>query len=235
MATKIEKKFGRPVQKGIFYIRGVEGVPLVVNRFSEKARQQMVDNQTTKGRKEGKAPRDIAAEVKAARYALPGTFDGFPAVGLKAAMVSAARSVDKLSMEVAKQSFFVPGEPVTKSGSLHGTIVRESLLEIVAGPHYALESVVRVNKSTSMVRVRPAYEPWAMKVEIHFPESVISGDTISLLLTLAGAQVGLGEHRPQRNGENGRFELCTEAEFNDLRAAAEADHAEFNAEVEEVA
>ena len=66
-------------------IRGT--TPLIVHRFSEKAKRQMLDNM--QGRKSPKAPKDPQAEYEAAFYRLDGDRYGLPAVAFKSATVAA--------------------------------------------------------------------------------------------------------------------------------------------------
>ena len=56
--------------------------PLIVHRFSEKAKRQMLD--TMQGRKTPKQPKDPEAEYEAAFYRLEDGGHGFPAHGVQA-------------------------------------------------------------------------------------------------------------------------------------------------------
>ena len=62
--------------------------PLIVHKWSEKARQQMLDQQMgkAKARRSRKTPSPIESS-----YRLPDESYGFPATGFKSAIVGAAR------------------------------------------------------------------------------------------------------------------------------------------------
>lgn len=60
--------------------------PLIIHRFSEKAKRQMLDNM--QGRKSPKEVKDPEAEYQAAFYRLKGGGYGFPAIGFKARQVA---------------------------------------------------------------------------------------------------------------------------------------------------
>src|SRR5687768_2109180 len=86
--------------------------PLIVHRFSEKAKQQMLDAQ--QGRKTPKQTRDPEADYEAAFYRLKdGDRYGFPVVAFKAATIGAARFYPRnaVTMTGLKQFIFFRGEP----------------------------------------------------------------------------------------------------------------------------
>ncbi len=83
--------------------------PLVVHRFSEKAKRQMLDNMT--GKKTPKQHKDPKAEYEAAFYRLSDGSYGFPAIAFKLATVGAARFYGKdVTMKGLKQFIFFTGE-----------------------------------------------------------------------------------------------------------------------------
>lgn len=84
--------------------------PLIVNKFSAKARQMMLDKQMGKANvREAKNPEE---NFEAALYRLDDGRYGFPATGFKAAIVDAARYFkgSKVTMADLKQMIFVQGE-----------------------------------------------------------------------------------------------------------------------------
>ena len=70
--------------------------PLIVSKFSEKAKRAMLDNQQGRAAA-GKPPKDPEADYQAAFYRTKEGY-GFPAVGFKACAISAARLYPKLTM-----------------------------------------------------------------------------------------------------------------------------------------
>lgn len=70
--------------------------PLIVHRFSEKARQMIVDKQTGEASR-GRENKDIQANFQAARHRLSDGTDGIPAGGMKACIAAGADKADRLS------------------------------------------------------------------------------------------------------------------------------------------
>lgn len=167
--------------------------PLIVHAWSEKAKRQMLDKQMKKATK-GKEAKDPEADYEACFYRTETGAYGFPAIGLKAAMVSAARFVDA-KMTVLR-------------GAVH---IDAEMIEIVGEPR-PREDMVRVGMGTADIRYRPEFPEWRSPVTIKFNASVISAEQIANLLNNAGFGVGIGEWRPERNGSYGRFHVGSSEE-----------------------
>jgi len=167
--------------------------PLIVHAWSEKAKKQMLDKQMGRAtkKKEHKSPE---ADYEACFYRLPDGRYGFPSIGVKAAMVSAARFVDA-KMTVLRGAVHIDGE----------------LVEIIGDPQ-PREDMVRVGLGTADIRYRPEFVAWRMPVKIKFNAAVITPEQIANLLNNAGFGVGLGEWRPEKNGSYGRFHVGSSEE-----------------------
>lgn len=164
--------------------------PLIVHAWSEKAKRQMLDKQMKKATK-GREAKDPQADYEACFYRTATGAYGFPAIGLKAAMVSAARFVDA-KMTVLR-------------GAVH---IDAEMIQIIGEPQMR-EDMVRVGMGTADIRYRPEFPEWRSIVSIKFNASVISAEQIANLLNNAGFGVGLGEWRPEKNGSYGRFHVGT--------------------------
>ena len=167
--------------------------PLIVHAWSEKAKRLMLDKQMKKAAK-AKEAKDPEADYEACFYRTATGGYGFPAIGLKAAMVSAARFVDA-KMTVLR-------------GAVH---IDAEMLEIVGEPNMR-EDMVRVGMGTADIRYRPEFVEWRSPVTIKFNASVISVEQIANLLNNAGFGVGIGEWRPEKNGSYGRFHVGSSEE-----------------------
>lgn len=180
--------------------------PLVVCRWSEKAKREILDKQMKKAKqaKEARSPED---EYKAALYVdVKEGWTGVPAVGMKGALVNACRAVDGLPMTVAKRVFFVVGQGKTADGV---DIIR------INGKHHMWENPVRIdNGKTASLAFRPRYEEWSMKFMIEMLSNMISPEQVVNLVELAGFIEGLCEWRPgapkSNTGSFGRFKLKRE-------------------------
>lgn len=167
--------------------------PLIVHAWSEKAKKLMLDRQMKKATT-AKAAKDPEADYEACFYKTPTGAYGFPAIGVKAAMVSACRFVDA-KMTVMRGAFHIDCEMLT-----------------VIGDPRPREDMVRVGMGTADIRYRPEFVEWKMPVTIKFNASVISAEQLANLLNAAGFGVGIGEWRPEKNGSYGRFHVAAEGE-----------------------
>ena len=69
------------------------------------------------------------------------------------------------------------------------------------------QDVVKIGMNQTDLRYRPEFRDWAMVLRFEYDSQALAKDTILNLIQRAGFGVGLGEWRPERGGENGRFEL----------------------------
>lgn len=167
--------------------------PLIVHAWSEKAKRQMLEKQMKKATK-AKEAKDPEADYEACFYRTSTGGYGFPAIGVKAAMVGACRFVD-MRMTEARGAFHIDGEMVP-----------------VIGEPRMREDMVRVGMGTADIRYRPEFVDWKIPAEIKFNSSVISAEQIANLLNTAGFAIGIGEWRPEKNGQYGRFHVGGETE-----------------------
>ena len=187
--------------------------PLMVSRFSEKAKRQMLDAQ--QGRKSPRQNREPETEYRAGLYLLPPAADGterygFPAVGFKASMIGACRYYGKaLAMTSVRQWVFVEGEHSPADGQQ---------LVLIHGEPQMRESVVRLAGPgrTADLRYRPEFPVWRAELTIVYVESCISQESVLSLLDAAGMGVGVGEWRPERNGDLGTFQIDPDRDVVEL-------------------
>jgi len=192
--------------------------PLIVHAFPEKARKQMLDKQM-KNAKGGRDARDPFEEVEAARYQLPDGRDGFPAVGFKAAGVTACTSLADVTKVAARQAFRVEGMAMNAAGVLDGAYIRTALVPLIAKPPTIREDVVRLSgpSRSAEMRYRPEYFPWGVELNVVINPQVISFGQLLSMYQAAGHGVGIGDYRPERNGDCGTFDVATAAEFKAWR------------------
>ena len=167
--------------------------PLIVHAWSEKAKRQMLDKQMKRAT-QAKAAKNPEADYEACFYRTDEGGYGFPAIGLKAAMISACRFAD-MKMTIARGAFHIDAEMLP-----------------VEGEPRPREDMVRVGMGTADIRYRPEFPTWRIPATLKFNSSVISAEQLANLLNVAGFGVGLGEWRPEKNGQYGRFHVATEGE-----------------------
>lgn len=163
--------------------------PLICHRWSDKAKQMMLDKQMGKAVQK-KAPKDPEQEFKDSLYEYPGGGYGFPSVAFKAAAVGACRSVEGIKMTEARAAFHIPGELVK-----------------INGEPTMREDMVRISMGTADIRYRGEFRTWSVDLLIRFNEAVLTPAQIVNLFNVAGFGVGVGEWRPEKDGSFGMFHV----------------------------
>lgn len=171
--------------------------PLIVSKFSEKAKKQILDKQMKKAAKK-KESRKPEKEFEAAKYLTSDGKDGFPALCVKLAMVDSARFVDGVPATVLRGTVFVVPDDM-----------ETGLVYIKSRKCKMVEDVVRLQGMgrPADLRFRPYYYDWSMKLSIKYDKDILSREQVMNLLARAGVSNGLGEWRPERNGQFGMFEV----------------------------
>lgn len=169
--------------------------PLIVHKFSEKAKRQMLD--AMQGRKTPKEAKDPEAEYQAAFYRLDDDGYGFPVISFKAAAVGGCRFFGKkLPQTVARQCLFLNAEFSKRDGM--------KLARIDGTPHMR-EDVTRVGMGGADLRYRPEFTEWSTTVEVTYVKSMLTRDSVVSLIEAGGLGVGVGEWRPEKKGDFGTF------------------------------
>jgi hypothetical protein len=200
--------------------------PLIVHAFPEKARKQMLDKQM-KVAKGGRDARDPLAEVEDAKYILPDGRHGFPAVAFKACAVTACTSLSDVTKTAARQAFRVKGLGMDAKGVIDGSFVRTALVPLIAHEPTVREDVVRLSGigRTPEMRYRPEYSIWGVELDIVLNPQVISAGQLGSMFQAAGHGVGVGDYRPERDGDCGTFDVVSEADFAKWRKDAKLSNA----------
>jgi len=177
-------------------VRGLS--PLIMHRWSEKAKRAMLDKQMKKTvKKEAKAPDE---QYEASVYRFTDGRIGFPADAFKKAMIRGAKQLGIVMVD-ARTSFFVHGEYCERDD--------RELVPIV-GEVKPREDMVRIGQGTADIRYRGQIMEWSADLRISHNTAVTSFDHIVNMLHAAGYGVGIGEWRPEKDGTFGRFEVVAE-------------------------
>jgi hypothetical protein len=180
--------------------------PLCVHRMSEKARKAMLD--AMQGRKVPKEPKNPQAEYEAAFYRLKDGTYGFPANAFKQATVGAARFYGKsVTMTALKQFMFFRGEP----GDDGRQLVR------IDGTPQMREDVTRVARGGTTLAYRPEFPEWTTVLTVTYVTSALTRNSLLSLIDAGGMGVGVGEWRPERDGDFGTYKIDTTREIEVLR------------------
>jgi hypothetical protein len=162
--------------------------PLICRNWSQTQKDLMLAKQTKracKAREAKKPERDYEESL----YRHPQGGYGFPAVAFKAAAVRAGTYAE-MKMTFLRGAFHVSGEMVKLNGQ---PSMREDM--------------VRLQGKVADIRYRGQFAEWSAVVPIQVNVSVLSIEQLANLLVIAGFAVGVGEWRPEKNGQYGRFEI----------------------------
>lgn len=173
--------------------------PLIMHAWSHKAKQQMLDKQM-KVATSGKVAKDPQADFEQSIYVDTTGLPAFPSVAFKAAAVDAAIAMDFKKVNL-RQSFHIEGD----------------MVPILGDDPRPREDMVRVGMGTADIRYRAEFVRWGTLLPITLNTGLLSIDQLVHLLNAAGFGIGVGEWRPQRDGQFGRFRVATEAEERELR------------------
>ncbi|KKK58659.1 hypothetical protein LCGC14_3042220 [marine sediment metagenome] len=155
---------------------------LVVNQFTAKAKQEILDDHMKKAKKK-KAAKDPQKLFEGSMYKMKGGGYGFPAIGFKSAAVSACSFVDGVTKVAARGAFHIDGELVP-----------------IQGKPTLRTDMVRIGMGKFDVRVRAEFKKWKAKILIRFNTAILSPEQIVNLFNHAGFSVGVGENRPGKSG-----------------------------------
>lgn len=195
--------------------------PLIVHAWSKKAKEEMLGKQT-KAAKGARAAKNPMEDFKASLYRMPDGSYGFPSVAFKNAAVTACTSVAGVTKVAARQAFQVLGEDVDVEGVFKGSKSRVNLAKIEGGAPSMREDMVKVGMEKADLRYRGEFWPWFTKILVRFNANVLSPSQILNILNTGGFAVGIGEWRPERDGQSGLFHVAAEGEIEKLTALAEA-------------
>lgn len=182
---------------------------LIVNNFSTKSQQQILDTQMKIAKE--KVPRNPIEDAMRACYWLTpmpeefteesfekalneGAKFGFPAKGIKASIVSGAyrnkMTPDKVSLQGA---FLIP----------------EELIEIKFEDLEIRQDYVRIAHGGTDVRFRPEFKNWSMTFKMQYNENAYSLEQLLNFINLGGFSCGLGEMRTEKGGNFGSYTVET--------------------------
>lgn len=180
-------------------IRGT--APLIVHRWSEKARRMMLDAQ--QGKKNPKQAKNPIEDFETSMYRFEDGGHGFPIMAFKSATVKGgARLFGKAvkMTELRQLCTFLPDGLGTDGTQLARIVGDEPIMR---------EDMVRVGMGTADIRYRAEYREWGAVLRIEYVPSVIDLSSVVALVD-AGGTNGVGEWRPEKSGSYGTFEVVGE-------------------------
>lgn len=170
--------------------------PYVQHAFGQKAMLKIQATQMAGGQaksKKNREPRDFDADYEAAMHKLPDGSHGMPAAAFRNGMISACR-VAGFVMTRAKLAVFVLADGVGADGT---PLVR------IEGTPRQHRAYVRNDTGVVDIRARPMWDAWSAELRIQYDADMLAAGDVANLLMRVGAQVGIGEGRPDSKDSNG--------------------------------
>lgn len=215
MATKnaVEVIEIKPIKEERVKIRIVGDTPLIMHAWSEKAKRMMLEAQMGKAKGKKKEAKNPVEDFINSMYWLTempeemtedafykaisnGARFGFPVTAIKQAAISAAYrmgwSKDKMSL---RGSFFIDGTD-------------GDMVEIHSDVPEMREDMVRVGMGTADIRYRGEFRNWYADLTIRYnTNGQHSLENIINIINAGGYICGIGEWRPEKDGQFGTFHV----------------------------
>ena len=222
MATKASEIVEiKPIEIKKFKIKLVGDTPLIMHAWSEKAKREMLEAQ--QGKKKGKKKEhknpvfdfinsmywlsdkpDVSCDMteeeceKLFTKAIKnGATFGFPVTAIKQAGISAAYRMGwvKNKMEL-RGAFFLDSD-------------ENGMIEIKSDVPEMREDMVRIGMGTADIRYRGEFKNWSAELTVSYnTNGQHSVDTIVNIINAGGYICGIGEWRPEKDGQNGMFHVA---------------------------
>ncbi len=221
MATKKTEVIEiKPIEIAKINIRIVGDTPLIMHAWSEKAKREMLEAQ--QGAKTGKAKErkspvvdfinsmywltekpdvdnnmsDDECEKRFNESIAKGARFGFPVTAFKQAAISAAYrlgwSKDKMSL---RGVFFIDSD-------------ENGMVEIKSDVPEMREDMVKIGMGTADIRYRGEFRNWFADLTVSYnANGNYDLNSIINIINAGGYVCGVGEWRPERDGQNGMFHI----------------------------
>jgi len=192
----------------------VGDTPLITHAWSEKARREMLQKQV-KAPKAGRAEREPEEDFKSSLYEMGDGSYGFPAMGIKNCILSAAHKDKGIPRTEVMAALWMNADMVRTRPALAGAICDMPLVRIWGSKPAMREDMVKVGKGlnkTASLAYRAQFTTWGIHVSGRFNSSVLNAEQIAFLIVEAGPAFGLGEWRNEKKGMFGSFHLATPEE-----------------------
>ena len=197
------------INKQSITVKIVGETPLVVHKWTTKAKQQLLDTMMQKAKSKKHDPKDPVEDFIESLYWLEGMPEeyteeafaeaikngarfGFPATAFKAATVSAGFRAGLMK------------DKVSTNGMFH---IQGDMVEIIGTP-IMREDLVRVSNGGPDIRYRGMFTEWKAEIVLTYNANVISAEQLVNLVNYGGYACGIGEWRTEKGGEWGRYHVA---------------------------
>lgn len=205
----------KPINIVTTTVRIAGDTPLIMHRWSEKAKRMILEKQMKKTKSSAKEAKNPVEDFIESIYWMEGkpseyteeAFDeacrngarfGFPVTAIKQATISSAyRNGITKDMASLRGAFFIAGE-----GS-------ELLAEVKGCTPTMREDMVRVGMGVADIRFRGEFASWYMDLQVSYnANGAYTLDQIINLINVGGFSCGIGEWRPEKDGNYGMYHVA---------------------------
>jgi len=211
----------RPLETETMTIRIVGDTPLIVHKWSDKAKRMMLEAQQGTAKTKKKDPKNPAEDFISSLYWITpeptemteeafedaiknGARFGFPATAFKQSAISASYrqgyTKDKMSL---RGVFFIEPDAISTDNTQVVEIKYESVV--------MREDMVRIGMGTADLRYRAELHGWSADLKVKLNKGgQYTWEDVANILNAGGFVCGVGEWRPEKDGQNGMFHVKTE-------------------------
>lgn len=192
---KIDKTIQvNPLKIETLKIKIIGNSPLLMNKYSTKESESMLNKQLGKGAEKNKI-RDPKQEVEDKIHKLSDGTIGIPAESIKSMLVNSAPALGLFKISIKGGLFVIP--------------VDNNLVPIKYKKMVVNKSITRDSGITKAPRTtfRPEFRDWSCEFIVRYNAAQITTDQIINLLKVGGFHNGLGSWSPRSNGTYGTFVL----------------------------
>ena len=203
----------RPLEIETFTLRIRGTSPLIMHKWSEKARKEIRDKQMKATKTTAKEAKSPIADFIGSIYWMDGepadkteegflkaveagARFGFPATAIKQATLSAAYRMGWVENQTGlRGAFFIKSN-------------EEGLVEIKSDTPLMREDMVKVGMGTADIRYRGQFNNWYADPTIEFNKNgKYTKEQLVNFMNAGGFVCGIGEWRPERDGQFGMFQV----------------------------
>jgi hypothetical protein len=168
--------------------------PLIMHKFSDKITKEIEAKQQGKAKNAKHEIRNPEEDYKNALHLTKDGHTGFPTGGLKKCIVRGAKAIGLVMTDVKAGLFIEPDCTSTN-------------LVQIDGEYMMRTDQVRIGNGSADIRYRPEFPEWSAVLTITYNEGLISLDQVFQAIYAGGYGTGIGDWRPEKGGNFGRFTL----------------------------
>jgi len=214
MATKKEEVIEiKAINRKEVKIKIIGDTPLIVHAWSEKAKRMMLEAQMKTTKTKAKDIRDPYDDFINSMYWLDKKpEESTPEAFEKAVKAGAKWGFPIGSIKMAGNAAAYRNGWVKNQMQLRGSYFLRSewgdMVEILNSTPIMREDMVRIGMGSADLRYRAEYQNWSMEMILEYnADGELTLEQIINVINAGGYSVGIGEWRPEKDGDFGRYHI----------------------------